>query len=243
MKYGWIPSLPDKRNLKLKLSFAPLPTSIDLRDKCPDVYDQGQLGSCTGNAIAALYGFELLKQGKEYFMPSRLFIYYNERVIENSVNSDSGAMVKDGLKTLNKQGVCKETTCPYDINNFAVKPSQFAYNEALNNVVANYSQIQDGDLYSMKQSLAQGFPFVFGFTVFDGFESQEVYETGIVNMPTSDESTVGGHCVMAVGYNEVAGRFLVRNSWGKNWGMGGYFTIPYDYVKTMASDFWVINAI
>jgi len=95
----------------------------------------------------------------------------------------------------------------------------------------------------MKQTLAKGFPFVFGFTVYDGFESEDVYMTGVLNMPDASENVIGGHAVLCIGYNENDQRFIVRNSWGDGFGMKGYFTFPYEYMRTMASDIWVINAV
>jgi len=97
----------------------------------------------------------------------------------------------------------------------------------------------------MKGCLASGFPFVFGFTVYDSFESQDVAKTGVVPMPASGESVLGGHAVLAVGYDDGQQRFIVRNSWGTGWGMHGYFTMPYAYLtdRGLASDFWTIRLI
>ena len=68
--------------------------NVDLRSACPPVYDQGQLGSCTANGIAAAIGFDQMKQGVgDVFTPSRLFIYYNERVMEGTVQSDAGRKI------------------------------------------------------------------------------------------------------------------------------------------------------
>src|ERR1700747_2514934 len=130
-RYGWIPDIPDQRDY---LYAAPpaflraLPARIDLRKQCPPVYDQGQLGSCTANGIGAAIQFDRMKQQlKPDFIPSRLFIYYNERVMENTVNSDSGAAIRDGIKSVNKQGVCPETEWPYDIAKFTKKPPAACY--------------------------------------------------------------------------------------------------------------------
>jgi C1A family cysteine protease len=97
----------------------------------------------------------------------------------------------------------------------------------------------------MRGCLAAGYPFVFGFTVYSSFEGQEVAKTGVVSMPTPDEQVVGGHAVLAVGYDDASQAFIVRNSWGAGWGQEGYFTMPYAYLTTRAlsSDFWTIRIV
>ena len=222
-----------------------LPAKVDLRPHCPPVYDQGQLGSCTGNAIGGAVQFERMKQKlTPNFVPSRLFIYYNERVIENSVDTDSGAQIRDGIKVVNKLGVPTEKDWPYHIAKFAEKPPAKAFADALKDRAVSYSRVTQS-LTQMKGCLASGYPFVFGFTVYDSFESQQVANTGIVPMPASGESVVGGHAVMAVGYDDSQHRFIVRNSWGSGWGMQGYFTIPYAYLTeaNLSSDFWTIRLV
>jgi C1A family cysteine protease len=246
-RFGWLPDLPDHRDYIYsapKPVMAKLPSKVDLRTKCPKVYDQGQLGSCTANAIGAAFEFELIKQKAKDFIPSRLFIYYNERVIEHSVNSDSGAMIRDGIKSINKQGVCPEPMWPYIISKFTKKPDAKCYKEALKHQALLYQRIPR-KIESMKGCLAEGYPFVFGFTVYDAFESDAVAKNGVLNMPKKNESECGGHAVLAVGYDDASGRFIVRNSWGKDWGKKGYFTMPYDYLKeeNLADDFWSIRLV
>ena len=99
-------------------------------------------------------------------------------------------------------------------------------------------------LTEMKTCLAEGFPFVFGFAVYESFEAPEVAKTGVVVMPGKNEDLLGGHAVLAVGYDDTTQRILVKNSWGTKWGMRGYFTMPYAYVsnRELADDFWVIRA-
>ena len=243
-RYGWIPDLPDPRD---HIYAAPpavvtaLPPSVDLREGCPAVYDQGQLGSCTANAIAGAVEFDLLSQGLEDFMPSRLFIYYNERVVEGTVQSDSGAMIRDGIKTVAKQGVCTEDSWKYDISQFAVEPSASCYHEACDNLVLSYQRVPQ-TLTALKGCLANGFPVVFGFQVYASFESQEVAKSGVVPLPTTGEQLLGGHAVLAVGYDDSTTQFLVRNSWGSGWGQDGYFTMPYPYLteSNLSSDFWTV---
>jgi C1A family cysteine protease len=245
--YGWVHELPDARDF---LYAAPLirfpqglPPSVDLRSECPPVYDQGQLGSCTGNAIAGAIEFDQRKQGNKEFTPSRLFIYYNERVIERTVSQDSGAQVRDGIKSVATLGAPPETDWPYDIQKFAQKPPAAAYTDALQDIVSSYARVAQV-LTQMQGCLAEGYPFVFGFSVYESFESEAVAQTGIVPMPAPGEAVVGGHCVVAVGYDNAKRAFIIRNSWGTNWGMKGYCLMPYEYlIRPLASDFWTIRSV
>lgn len=246
-RYGWTPDLPDQRDFLYAAPverLAALPPSVDLTSNCPPVYDQGQLGSCTANAIAGAFEFDQMKQGLQAFVPSRLFIYYNERVIEGTVNSDSGAQIRDGMKSVATQGVCPEDEWPYDITKFADQPPANCVQDALQNKALLYQRVAR-NLPQMKGCLADGYPFVFGFTVYESFESQQVAQTGHAPMPQSGEQVVGGHAVVAVGYDDSNQWFVVRNSWGTGWGMQGYFTLPYAYLTSrgLASDFWTIRSV
>jgi len=248
--YGWRPDLPDHRDLiyiAARKTLQQLPAKIDLRKNCPAVYDQGQLGSCTGNAIAGAIEFGLKKQNLSYdFMPSRLFIYYNERVIEGTVSIDNGAEIRNGIKTVNKQGVCAEAIWQYNdgTSQFKKKPAAKCYTEALKHQVLTYQRV-DRSLNQMKACLAEGFPFVFGFTVYDAFESDTVAKSGVLNMPKPTEAVQGGHAVLCVGYDDKAKRFIIRNSWGNDWGQQGYFTMPYNYLlnSNLSDDFWTIRMV
>lgn len=239
--YGWIPDRPDHRDY-LYSAIAPkvkLPLIVDLRPQDSPIENQGHLGSCTANALAGNLQFLEKICGKNYKDLSRLFIYYNERALEGTIDYDSGAMLRDGIKVLAKSGVCPETSWPYDISRFTVKPTALCYKEGLKRRITSYHLLQSVE--EMQNCLAEGFPFVFGFTVYESFESLKVAQTGIVPMPKKSERAVGGHAVMAVGYDQKQKRFIVRNSWGPQWGQGGYFTLPNTYIETLASDFWTIR--
>jgi C1A family cysteine protease len=242
--YGWLPDIPDQRDhlySAVRQVPARLPAKIDLRPFCPPVEDQKDLGSCTANALAGALEFLMKKDKVKFADMSRLFIYYNERVIEHTVRTDSGAMIRDGIKTLAKQGTCPETSWPYYIAKFAVKPPKACYTEALDYQILSYARLNTLD--EMRACLAEGFPFVFGFAVYEGFESQKVAKTGVVEMPAAGERMLGGHAVLAVGYDDAAKRVIVRNSWGPKWGIKGYFTLPYAYVadRNLSDDFWTIR--
>jgi C1A family cysteine protease len=245
---GWVPDLPDGRDLLYAAPLKPLaklPEKVDLRKQCPKVYDQGELGSCTANAIAAALEFDQMKQRlKDVFTPSRLFIYYNERAMEGTVDSDSGAMIRDGVKSVNKRGACKESSWPYKIERFREKPGKGCYAEGRKHQAIRYLRVNQS-LGQLKGCLAEGFPFIFGFAVYESFVSRKVEETGEVQMPRAREEFLGGHAVLAVGYDEDAQRFIVRNSWGNKWGKNGYFTMPYPYLvqSSLSRDFWTIRQV
>src|SRR5579871_6673555 len=245
-KYGWKRDLPDHRDVKhiFTLTATTLPTEIDLRVNCPPVYDQGQLGSCTANAIAAAYEFDQIKQKDAAFVPSRLFIYYNERALEHTTSYDSGATIRDSARTINLNGVCPETMWPYNIAEFTLKPPQNCYTTAQQHKSVQYRSVTQS-LDQIKACLASGFPFVFGFTVYASFESSQVASTGKMPMPQPNEQMLGGHAVMAVGYNDATQCVIVRNSWGPSWGDKGYFYMPYAYISNtnLASDFWTVTQI
>jgi len=243
-KYGWKPDLPDFRDHKFALeALDVLPESIDLRNNMPVVYSQNELGSCTANAIAAAIEYDQKKNNlPSVYVPSRLFIYYQERTIEGTVNSDSGAMIRDGVKACNTIGACPEDLWPYDTAKFTENPSQICYDNAGTHKIISYESV-DQDLNSLKTVLASGFPIVFGFSVYSSFESPGVAQSGIVPMPTQSDSMLGGHAVLISGFDNQKQSFLVRNSWGSGWGQQGYFWLPYDYVTNpnLADDFWVIK--
>jgi len=247
-RYGWLPDLPDERDHFYAAPVAApavLPASVDLRPQCPPVYDQGQLGSCTANAIAGAIQFDRLKQQlAQVFVPSRLFIYYNERATEHTIDSDSGAQIRDGIKSVAKLGDCPETEWPYTIARFKTKPSPECYADALRYRVVSYQRLTPV-LSQLKGCLASGYPFVFGFTVYESFESPQVARSGHASLPGSGERAIGGHAVVGVGYQDAKQWFIVRNSWGSGWGLKGYFTLPYAYLtdENLASDFWTIRVV
>jgi C1A family cysteine protease len=245
-RYGWIPDLPDKRDQLYSAVYKipkKLPARVDLRKHCSAVENQGYLGSCTANAMVGVLEF-LERKAAPRKAPanlSRLFVYYNERAIEHTTDQDAGAMLRDGIKTLSKQGVCLESLWPYDESRYDRRPNTACFVAAQKHLIASYQRL--ATVTEMRACLADGYPYVFGFSVYESFESDAVTRHGVVDMPKPDEKMIGGHAVCAVGYDDKAKRFIVRNSWGEDWGMKGCFTMPYAYLddRNLSDDFWTIR--
>jgi hypothetical protein len=236
----------DHRDWILQLSPSPqlqATTSVDLRAQCPAIVDQGNLGSCVSNGVGFNIQYIQTKNAMLHqFMSSRLYIYYNTRVIEQTVNEDSGTTIRDALTAVTKQGTCPETLWPYNISQFAVKPSSQSYLSGAMHTVKSYLRVQL-DLTQMKQCLANGYPFVFGILLYQSFYS--VGSDGLVAVPKGGEFLLGGHCMACVGYNDTTQRFIVRNSWGTTWGDQGYCYIPYSYMTDANNvfDLWTIQTM
>lgn len=251
---GWRRDSLDPRDFRYSAPppiLTALPPTFDLRKTgfLPPIYDQGQIGSCTANAIAAAMQFDRAAQKIAHaeLVPSRLMIYYLEREIEGSIASDAGAQIRDGIKAMAKTGACFESgpaAWPYDITKFTQRPPPACYAVAKKDEAVSYARVTQ-NIQQLRGAIVAGFPFVFGFLVYEEFESAQVAKTGKVPMPKSSQRPIGGHAVLAVGYDDVDRNFLVRNSWGLGWGIHGHFLMPYDYLNNpeLASDFWQISAM
>ena len=245
-KYHWVRDRPDSRD-HLYFSRAPiiplLKDQVDLRPYCSDIEDQEYLGSCTGQAIAGIMEY-IARRVNKLTEVSRLFIYYQERVIEGTVDYDSGAYIRSGIKAVNKFGAPIETLWPYIPSEFATKPSQDAYDEAITRRAVSYERCVNFN--TVKNALSNDNPVVVGFDVYESFESKPVITGGIMPYPdVNNEELLGGHAVTLVGYNESEERFIARNSWGTEWGDKGYFYMPYAVIQntSMSDDFWIITNI
>lgn len=258
-RYGWVRDSLDYRdrvyNLERKVCRAvELPATVSLRPLMPPVYDQGQLGSCTGNGVAAILEYQESQQGEGSVTPSRLFIYFEERVIEGTINQDSGAQIRDGIKVVATTGAPPETDWPYDISQFAVHPPAKAYENAKRHEAIQYLRVEPGAAGApLRTAVAEGHPVVFGFSVPSRFEDPSwTPATEALPLPTSGEGIIGGHCVVAVGYDDSLKRFPtpayeIRNSWSDGWGDAGHFWMDARWLDepslSLSSDFWVIEKV
>jgi len=249
-KYGWVRGLPETGYLRYTTTpqRADLPPIVDHRLMCPPAYTQGELGSCTANAALASVQFEQVQNGIEpTYMPSRLFQYYNTRKLEGNENIDSGATITGTFRALALWGFCPESMWNYDISKFTKSPPPATYEYAQRNMIpyTHYMKVEQTE-YNIKECLADGNCIVFGFCLYSSFESEQVARTGVVPLPnTQIEQCKGGHAVLLVGYDDLKRHWIVRNSWGAQWGDQGYCYFPYEYLLNpdMAADFWCLKTL
>lgn len=240
-KYAWRPDVADHRDHLYTPQLSHVPPKVDIIGASVAIDDQGQLGSCTGNSSTAMCEI-ILKT-----VPlSRLMAYYGGRAREGTTKQDAGAQIRDVIAGISNYGVCEESLWPYDITKFALKPPKVAYNDGATRVkplVLNYQRVTD--LPTLKAALAVGHVVTFGFSVPSYFESQQVATTGWVRMPTQADQIIGGHAVVAVGYDDTASvPFVwVRNSWGPAWGLNGYFKMDQKWFTDpsgLVDDMWTV---
>lgn len=216
---------------------------LDLRKWCSPVEDQGHLGSCVANATVGSLEFLQLRSGLPLSDLSRLFIYYNARLMTQDQDKDEGSYIRLAMGTLSSLGTCSESKWPYDVSKVFVRPSWGSYREAYANKIGSYYRIADGadrDNQIMEALKAQH-PVVFGMVVDQEFMN---YRGGVVAMPKSTRVNAGGHAMLIVGYDLNRNCWLVRNSWSKYWGEGGYAWVPFAYLDaSQANDLWVPSAL
>jgi hypothetical protein len=246
--YGWKRALSMTRFKKFQAPaavLASLPASADLSAGVVMVDDQGQLGSCGPNAMDMLLAFDQqAEMMKPPFGSSRLFTYYNTRQLMGTTGEDSGVDNATMLAALEQFGYCPESDWPYDISRFTERPPDSAYAAAAGNLITDDAAIPQ-NLDQMRGCIAAGRPFVFGFTVYESFESDAVAATGDVPMPRRREMVVGGHDILFVSYDDSQQRFGFVNPWGTSWGRKGFGTFPYAYAtdSNLAGDFVTVKTV
>ncbi len=233
-----------------------LPASVDLRRWCSPIEDQGDLGACTAHAAAALIEYYERRAFGTYIDISRLFLYKATRNLLNWTG-DTGAYLRTTMEAMVLFGIPPEEYFPYDPANVDVEPSAFCYSFAQNYQTLTYFRLDAARttrpelLRQIKMNLSRGIPAMFGFTVFGSIGSAA--KTGQIPFPVKTDRREGGHAVAAVGYDddliirhpfsdlETKGAVLIRNSWGREWGEGGYGWLPYEYVlHHLAIDWWTV---
>jgi C1A family cysteine protease len=277
-RFGWRPDLPSRAQIQSEASVlgGPPPPSVDLRPQMPEVYDQHQISSCVANSVAACIEF-LLRQRQADFMPSRLFIYYLGRKIEKTISTDSGLSIADAINVVEQYGVPSEKDWQYDgrppddKNQFlhesravAPPPATIMNKALMHRATIAFPLPPPPNLQQLKACLAQGFPFLFGFTIYKSFfnnNDNPASPLSQIPMPPDADQPFGGHAVVAVGYKDDnaapgGGHFICRNSWGlmdiadRPVQDNGHFYLPYQYTQeiqgagpSLASDFYTIRSV
>jgi len=244
--YGTRPDVPDHRDhaYASRTSARRLPRRVDLRPAMPPVYHQGSLNACSANALASAMWFDERREGIDAGSPSRLFIYYNERAHEGVKGTNAPVSLRDGYRAVAKHGACPEFLWPYHVAAFRRHPPSRCYAAAWGRRVVSYGRIRR-ELGPLRACLADGFPFTLAITVYRSFENVATTRTGQVPLPRRGERVLGGHAMLAVGFDDAARAFIVRNSFGTKWGEKGYGFMPYDYLMNpdLAWDFWTARHV
>jgi len=260
---GWQRDLPDFRDLNLDSpgiqeiiakseifkSLVKLPSTKDLRAWCSPIEDQGNLGSCTANAGVGLMEYYQCRAFGKYLDGSRLFLYKATRNLEGW-KGDTGAYLRDTMKAMVLFGIPPERYWPYQIGQFDDEPSAFCYAFGQSYKTIKYYRIDPPGtstskvLSAIRRNLAAGLALMFGFTVYSSIPPIGT-GSGDIPFPKPTERVLGGHAIVAVGYDDKKqigdqkGALLIRNSWGTSWGELGYGWLPYAYVESgLAVDFW-----
>jgi C1A family cysteine protease len=259
-RLGWRKDLPDFRDYTeadpriksildksevLRRTATAAPPQMDLREYCSPIEDQGDLGSCTANACVGLLEYYEKRAFGKHLDASRLFLYKATRNLLGW-QGDTGAYMRTTMKALVLFGVPPEEYWEYDINQYDAEPPAFTYAFGQNYKAIRYYRLDPpGTSYNMilsnvKQKIAARLPCMFGFSVYSSISNSPD-----IPFPRVTDYLLGGHAVMAVGYDDSrkigsdTGALLIRNSWGTEWGDRGYGWLPYAYItKGLAGDFW-----
>lgn len=258
--HGGIRDRPDPRDhlYQPPARAAATPAAVDLRPQCPPVYDQGRLASCTANAIAGAIQFVRRKHAQTPdFVPSRLFIYYNERALAGTTADDAGASTRDGIRSVVSQGAAPESLWPYVDTPASTpggpfpadapagqQPPAAAYDVASEVKVTRYLRLHN-QLDQLRACLAEGYPFTIGIVVYPSFMSAPHQQQTVTPLPGTDEQPLGEHVVLAVGYDDARQWLICRNSWGVQQADQGYFYLPYAYLQrpALVGDLWTLRTL
>lgn len=249
--FGWKPDVDDARDWRLSApsdaDVAALPSRVDLIPLCAPIQDQGQTSSCTAHVVTRAHHYVQRRMKRSDWAPSRLFTYYGGRVLDlvdwPGPIEDAGLTIRNGIKSLVKDGACPESLWRFSRSAVNRKPSATAYANAQRHQAVGYWRVQQTEV-AIKSALAEGYPICLGVMVYESFLSDAVERTGNIPMPNpSQESFAGAHAILIVGYD--GGNAYVQNSWGTAWGDHGYGTIPMSYLvgASLCSDLWTLRLI
>jgi C1A family cysteine protease len=251
------------------------PPRVDVRERLPNkerpisrrwsVESQGVLNSCTAHAVIGLVEYLVRWQLRQALDLSRMFLYAATRRLLGW-SGDPGAYIRTTIQAMAVFGVPPEEFWPYEPSLLDASPDAFLFSYAASFKALTYMRLDSnqmsgggaavgaggqarsaaanqprGTLRLLEQALADGYPVAFGFPVYSCIRDNRPS----IPVPSFDDRLLGGHAVLAVGYDRTKfkgeGGVLIRNSWGEQWGNRGYGWLPYAYVtRGLACDFWTI---
>jgi C1A family cysteine protease len=232
----------DKRDLRFSPSIKRLPAKADLSGFCGPVYDQYRTQSCSANALAAALTLGANQRDEALAPPSRLFIYYNARALTDTQSKDSGTTIRNAIKAFARDGACAERKWPFLKREITKRPVRACYRDA-EHAAVSYHRISQ-QLDDLRAALAQGHAFIFGIQAY-GQPFTEAAKSAKLRLPRKSDTFIGGHALIAVGYDTAKKSFLARNSLGRDYARDGFFWIPDTYFTDaeLTYDFWVVAGL
>ena len=238
VKFNVPRSRPDPRDLTFAISQSIWMQQVDLREWASPVESQYTLGSCVANAITNAYELMAKKQTGSDIDLSRLFLYYNTRLLQGTLGADTGSDMRTGLEAAAKFGICDETTWPYSLDKLNAQPPAICYTEAKSRSISNYRKLSGND--EIVDAVNDGKPVVFGMDIFRDFMFLNAFRT-VVSIPSPTDVITGSHAMCIVGFDLDHQLFLAKNSFGTEWGDGGYCWIPFCYLAKYGYDMWTFD--
>jgi C1A family cysteine protease len=234
------PSPVDERDHVFRASQAEIKQQVDLRPWDSLVESQGDLSSCAGNAMTNCYEMRVKQQYPDRFVDlSRLFVYYHSRLIENTLQEDNGVYcMRSVIKAVQKYGVCREDLWPYQEDRYDTQPNAAAYQDAKLRTITEYFAVRaQTDILA---AVNQGYPLLSGIMIYEDFLTLSDNDA-VVHMPDEKSVSLGGHAVVIVGYDLGRQQFLIKNSFGTDWGANGYAWVPFEYARYYMFDRWCFD--
>lgn len=222
----------DTQEIDLEEEYSPMSSvvpSIDLRKDFTAIKDQGEMGACSSFALVSIFEYILKKNRQPDIDLSEHFVYYNARKKGGASRADSGSSLSDIIRTLKADGVCLERLFPYDSDDLSKEPPVEAIDDARMRKVVVAKNVKK-DLHHIKSAVAEGYPVAVSLKIYNSFQPRR----GFVRIPSENEiqhEQSGNHAMVICGYNDETHFFVVRNSWGREFGDKGYCYIPYGYIE------------
>ena len=232
-------SSTDERDYIYQRTTAELKSIVDLRQFDSLIENQMDLGSCVGNAITNCYELQVKQLYPNTFVDlSRLFVYYNARLLDGTVDTDVGTTIRGGIKAGNHFGLCTEELWPYDVSKFSTRPNPECYRDGSYRTITHYQSL--AGLADILDCVNNEKPVVIGTHLYESFMSLDK-DSPVIEPPGYNDDYIGAHAMVILGYNLENKQLLAKNSFGVDWGEDGYCYIPFYYAQKEFFERWVFQ--